>query len=156
MLTSLSVQTKPVKRRNISWPDQIFGLASPLGVNEITGLFNGPKYMPRLWGSCFCCVSGLLHYQRCCQGSLNVKLPALWKSLVNNNHIDCLQWYPTELLSQNRKRLKSQSSRNLSSLSPRMSHHACSLCRSWPVNCIFWPIETLDWLVCHYSGHSIA
>ena len=24
-----------------------------------------------------------------------------------------------------------------------MSHYACSLCRFWPVNCIFWPIKTL-------------
>ena len=26
----------------------------------------------------------------------------------------------------------------------------------WPVNCIFWPIETLNWLFRHYSGQSIA
>ena len=24
-----------------------------------------------------------------------------------------------------------------------MTHYGCSLCRFWPVNCIFWPIETL-------------
>ena len=24
--------------------------------------------------------------------------------------------------------------------------HACLLCRFQPVNCIFWPIETLIWL----------
>ena len=39
-------------------------------------------------------------------------------------------------------------------MSPRMSHYACSLCRCWPVNCIFWHIETLDWLFRHYSGQS--
>ena len=41
-------------------------------------------------------------------------------------------------------------------LSPRMSHYACSLCRFWPVNCIFRAIKTLDWLFRHYSGQSIA
>ena len=41
-------------------------------------------------------------------------------------------------------------------MSPRMSQYACPLCRFWPVNSIFWPMETLDWLFRHYPGQSIA
>ena len=26
-----------------------------------------------------------------------------------------------------------------------MSPYACSLCRFWAINCIFWPIETLKY-----------
>ena len=82
-------------------------------------------------------------------GLHNVVLPTLFH-VVNNIKQD-------HSYTQNRKWTeRSLESEPLKFMSPRMSQYACSLCRLWPVNCIFWPMETLDWLFRHYSGQSIA